>query len=106
MLRAIDQVALSAPLAFDSSSVTLSMTRMQDALNNRYNIVGLSYSRPLPYQTSIFVTAFKDFDDGKSFGFFGGLTMSLSDGISASSSVAKTRASLVGGVEVTKSQTL
>jgi len=104
--RAIDQIALSAPFAFDSSSVTLSMTRMQDALNNRYNIVGLSYSRPLPYQASLFVTAFKDFDDRKSFGFFGGLTMSLSDGISASSSVAKTGASLVGGVEVIKSQTL
>jgi outer membrane usher protein len=104
--RAIDQVALNAPLTFDSSSVTLSMTRMLDALQNRYDILGVSYSRSLPYNASLFITAFKDFDDKKSYGIFGGLTLSFSGGISAASSISKTGTGLVGGVEVIKSQPL
>jgi outer membrane usher protein len=104
--RTIDQVALNAPLTFDSSSITLSMTRMVDALQNRYDILGVSYSRALPYNASLFVTAFKDFDDENSYGVFGGLTVSFSGGISAASSVSNSGTGLVGGVEIIKSQPL
>lgn len=104
--RALDQVALNIPLSFDRSSVTVSMTRLIDAVNNRNAILATSYSRPLPYNASIFVTAFKDFDDKRSFGIFGGLTMSFGGGITAASSVSKTGSGLAGGVEVIKSQPL
>jgi outer membrane usher protein len=104
--RAIDQIAFNVPLRFDPSSVTISITRMQDALNNRNDILGVSYSRPLPCNASLFMTAFKDFADRKSFGIFGGLTMSFGDGMTATASIAKTGAGLAGGVEVIKSQPL
>jgi outer membrane usher protein len=104
--RALDQVALNIPLSFDRSSVTVSMTRLVDAVNNRNQILAASYSRPLPYNASVFLTAFKDFDDKRSFGIFGGLTMSFGGGITAASSVSKTGNGLAGGVEVIKSQPL
>jgi outer membrane usher protein len=104
--RSIDQVALNIPLTFDRSSVTLSMTRMLDALNNRYAILGLSYSRPLPYDASLFVTAFRDFDASKSYGIFAGLTISFGKGITAAASTSRTGAGTSGGVEVIKSQPL
>lgn len=104
--RALDQVALNIPLSFDRSSVTVSMTRLVDAVNNRNQILAASYSRPLPYNASVFMTAFKDFDDKRSFGIFAGLTMSFGSGITAASSVSKTGNGLAGGVEVIKSQPL
>jgi outer membrane usher protein len=104
--RAIDQVALSIPLTFDRSSVTLSMTRILDALRNRSEILGMSYTRPLPYDASLFVTAFKDFDDRKSYGIFGGLTISFGNGIIASGSLSKTGSGTTGGIEIIKSQPL
>jgi outer membrane usher protein len=104
--RALDQVALNIPLNFDRSSVTVSMTRLVDSLNNRNEILAMSYSRPLPYNTSIFATAFKDLDDKRSFGLFGGLTMSFGGGVTAASSVSKTGNGLSGGLEVIKSQPL
>lgn len=104
--RAIDQVALNIPLSFDTSSVMVSMTRLRDALDNRNSILAMSYSRPLPYDASLFVTGFKDFDDKRSFGIFAGLTMSFSGGISATASVSKTGTGFAGGIEVIKSQPL
>jgi outer membrane usher protein len=104
--RSIDQLALSVPLSFDHSSVTLSMTRMLDALNNRYAILGMSYTRPLLHDASLFLTAFKDFDDSKSYGFFGGLTISFGNGITAAASTSRTGSGVTGGVEVSKSQPL
>lgn len=104
--RAIDQVALNIPLSFDRSSVTVSMTRLVDAANNRNQILAASYSRPLPYNASFFMTAFKDFDDKRSFGLFGGLTMSFGGGITAASSVSRTGNGIAGGLEVIKSQPL
>jgi outer membrane usher protein len=104
--RAIDQLGLSIPLSFDPSSLTLSLTRMRDALDNRYDILGMSYSRPLTANSSLFVTAFKDFNDARSYGVFGGFTIALSDGITASSSASKTGSGVTGGVDVVKSQSL
>ncbi|HEY0328558.1 MAG TPA: fimbria/pilus outer membrane usher protein [Rhodopseudomonas sp.] len=103
--RDIDQLALSIPLGFDPSAVTLSMTRMQDALDNRYQILGLSYSRPLG-DASLFVSAFKDFDDRRSYGIFCGLTMSFNGGITATASGSKTGGGGNGGFEINKSQSL
>ena len=104
--RAIDQLALNIPIGFDRSSVTVSMTRLVDAANNRNDILAMSYSRPLPYNASLFATAFKDFDDRRSFGVYAGLTMSFGGGITAASSVSKAGNGLAAGLEVIKSQSL
>lgn len=104
--RALDQVALSVPLTFDTSAITVSMTRLVDAANNRNDILAMSWSRPLPYNASLFVTAFKDFEDKRSFGVFAGLTMSFGGGITAASTISQTGSGLAGGVEVIKSQPL
>jgi len=104
--RAIDQIGLNVPICFDVSSLTVSFTRMRDALDNRYEILGLSYSRPLPGNASLFVTGFKDFKDTRSYGVFGGITVSLGDGITASSSVSKAANGTSGGVDVVKSQSV
>ena len=93
-------------LSFDRSSVTVSMTRLLDSSKNSSEILAASYSRPLPFNASLFVTAFKDFDDKRSFGVFGGLTMSFGGGITATSSVSRTGNGLSAGVEVIRSQPL
>jgi outer membrane usher protein len=104
--RELDQIALNVPLRFDPSSLTVSFTRLQDPLNNRNDILGLTYTRPLPGNASLFFSGFKDFANPDSYGFFGGISLSLGGNISASSSVSNTGSGTSGGINVNKSQSL
>jgi outer membrane usher protein len=102
--RAIDQIAFNVPLSFDVSSLNISMTRMRDALDNRYDILGLSYSRPVTSTSSLFVTAFKDFANSRSYGLFGGLTMTFGGNVTATGVASKTAAETTGGIDLVKAQ--
>jgi outer membrane usher protein len=102
--KAIDQAALSVPLRFDPSSVTLSFTHLRDALDNSYEILGASYSRAIWRNTSLFVSGFEDFAGRRNFGVFAGITVALGNGITASASSSVTRSGIEGGVDVIKSQ--
>lgn len=104
--KAIDQAALSVPLGFDPAMLTLSLTRVTDARDYRYDILGASFSRPLTRNASLYASAFSDLGDRRNAGGMLGLSVSFADGISATASAASTRNGPSGGVEVVKAQPL
>lgn len=88
--RALDRISLSAPLRFDAGFVSASFIHSQRGDGLRNKMVTLSYSRPLPYQANIFVTAFADFGSVRNQGLFAGLTVPIMPGIYATSGVTHT----------------
>jgi outer membrane usher protein len=83
--RALDRITVSAPLAFDiKSSLSASFVHMQDAAGNLSEILSGSYSRSLPYNASLYATVFHDFGASNSTGVFVGLSVPLSESVSAS----------------------
>ena len=87
--RALDRITVSAPLAFDiKSSVSTSFIHMLDASGNLSQIVTGTYSRSLPCNASFHATVFQDFGTRRNTGLFVGLTMPLSESVSASAGVS------------------
>lgn len=88
--RALDRITISAPLAFDTkSSVSTSFVHMLDAAGNLSQIVSASYSRALPRNASLYATVFQDFGTNRNTGLFVGLTIPLSESVSASSGASR-----------------
>ena len=70
-----DQVSLSVPLCFDTSSVNLSYTDSLDYDGNANKIGTLSYSRPFFWDNStISLNVFNDFEHKDSYGAYATLT--------------------------------
>jgi outer membrane usher protein len=83
--RTLDRITVSAPFAFDvKSSVSASYLNMLDAAGNLSQILTASYSRSLPRNAAFYATVFHDFGTNRNTGVFVGLTMPLSDSVSAS----------------------
>jgi outer membrane usher protein len=71
----MDEVSLSIPLSFDTSSVNLSYTDSLDWDGNAYKIGTLSYSRPFFWENSfISLNGFNDFKQKSSYGAYAALT--------------------------------
>lgn len=100
---ALDQVALTFPLGFNRSVMTLSFTHVQDFTNGRSRILGATYNRPFLFGASLFATVFKDLDGEKAFGLFAGLSRSFGD-ISASTNVARGPTGTTAGFDLVKTQ--
>jgi outer membrane usher protein len=87
--RALDRITVGGPLRFDtSSSWGLSFVHQQDVLNNVSMLASVSYSRTLPYNASLFVTAFKDFGSLGSAGVLVGLSFPLGGSTSVSANMS------------------
>jgi len=82
--KAIDQFGLGVPVPFDSSSVSLNFTQLQNMLGNRTRVLGFSYSRPIIFGGSAFLSAFKDLANQRNFGFFAGLSFPFGNDITVS----------------------
>lgn len=82
--RAIDQFGLGVPIPFDSSSLSVNFTQLQNALGNRTRVLGFSYSRPIIFGGSAFLSAFKDLANERNFGFFAGLSFPFGNDITLS----------------------
>lgn len=88
--RALDRVTVSAPLAFDpKSSLSASYVHLLDTAGVLSEILTVSYSRALPRNASFYATAFQDFGTRPNTGFFAGLTIPLSESVSASTGAAR-----------------
>jgi len=85
--KALDQVSLGVPLFFDASSLNLSFTEIESVLGDRDRIIGLSYSRPFFHNSTVFASAFSDFENKDSFGIFAGISLPLGRNISSSMGV-------------------
>jgi len=56
--REVDRLSIGAPLPFDQSSISVSLSRMIYADKSRAMVASASWSRTLPFDISMFVTAF------------------------------------------------
>jgi outer membrane usher protein len=104
--KALDQVALAVPIGRDRSTITLSYTGVEDATTQRFDILGLSYSRRVFGNASFYAMAYRDFGDQRALGVFCGLTLPLGQSISASTGVTGGSSGIGTGVDVIKSQPL
>ena len=101
--RALDRITVSAPLWFDiKSSVSTSFLHMVDAAGRRSDILTASWSRTLPHNASIFATAFQDFGTNRNTGLFVGLSIPLSEQVSASSGASRGQGGTTYNTEIVK----
>jgi outer membrane usher protein len=101
---ALDRITFSTQAPFDAkASVSTSFVHMLDAAGNLSNIVTASYSRPMPYNASIFATVFRDLGTNKNTGVFAGLSMPLGDSMSVSTGVSRGQGGTTATVDAIKS---
>jgi len=86
--RGLDQIALSVPLSFDTSTLNLSYTQVETIDGDRSRLVGLSYSRKINNRVSFFASGFTDLAERGSFGVFAGLTVQLGQDMYGTTSVS------------------
>lgn len=90
--RAQDRLSFSLPVPYDQgSSVGVSLINQIGGDNLRSRLVSASYSRGLPFNASVYVTAFKDFGETRNTGVFLGLSAPLGPKLSASAGVSASR---------------
>jgi outer membrane usher protein len=82
--RTLAQVTVGVPTPLDFSNLNLSYTHFTDAEGERSRIVGMSYSQTVFERSTLYATAFKDLDDGDSFGVYAGISVPFGDDITAS----------------------
>ena len=101
--RALDRVTISAPLWFDiKSSVSASFLHLVDAAGARSDILTASWSRSLPHNASVYATAFQDFGTNRNSGLFVGLSIPLSEQVSASTGASRGQGGTAYNTEIVK----
>jgi outer membrane usher protein len=101
---ALDRITFSAPMPFDpKASLSASFVHLVDASRHVSDIVTASYSRPMPYNASLFATVFHDFGNNKNTGIFGGLSLPLGDSASMSTGVSRGQGGTTASVDAVKS---
>ncbi|GGD27611.1 fimbrial biogenesis outer membrane usher protein [Aureimonas glaciei] len=83
---AINQIAVSLPLVFDPSSVSLSFTEVTAVDDQKKSVVGLSYSRKINKTGAVYLSGFKDLAS-EAFGVSAGLTLPLGEDYSTTASL-------------------
>jgi len=89
--RFLDTVSASVPLTFDKGSVSAGFVHLGTVDGKVSDIVTVSYSRPLPWEASLFVTAFTDLKDKNTGGIFAGISVPLGKSTFASAGINQTR---------------
>lgn len=82
--RSLDQISLSTQLSFDEASLNFSYTQLETFDERKSRLLGLSVTRPIGENGNVFITAYKDLADKKSYGIFAGLSWTFGGGISTS----------------------
>src|SRR3974390_152433 len=86
--KALNRISIGAPLPFDRASLSANYVQSIDGNGVRSNIISATLSVGLPYEASLFATAFTDAGDNKTTGFFAGISMPLGGSVTASTSVS------------------
>ncbi len=100
-VKALDTASISFPL-FDFSSFSIACLRQELEDGKVSELLNVSYSRPLAYGASLYVTAFADLRDKNTSGIFVGLSMQLGKDINAAAGVTRTRDGMNYSVEAMK----
>jgi outer membrane usher protein len=86
--KALDRISVGGPLPFDKTSLSVSFINLIEADNSRSAILAASLTRQLPWNASLYATAFVDIDHRNSGGLFAGLSIPFGADISASIGVS------------------
>jgi outer membrane usher protein len=101
--RALDRITVGGPLPFDAiSSWSVSVIHETDASNNVSRLASVSYSRTLPFNTSVFAAAFKDFGTTGGVGILLGLAIPLGQTAAISSTVSSGQGGAVGTLDASQ----
>ncbi len=84
--KALDQISLAIPLAFDSSSLNLSFTHIEDDEDDS-KVASVSYNRQLFTNTTLFASAYADIEDIDDFGAYAGISMQWGGGLTSAAGV-------------------
>ncbi len=87
--KAVSQVGLGIPLSVDASSFNVTYTQLTTALGDSTRVIGVSYSRSVPYGGTAFVSAYRTLDSGGGLGLFAGLSFPLGGNITVSTGVER-----------------
>lgn len=102
--RAVDRFSIGAFVPFDhAANWSLSFLHQLDGANNLSKILSASYSRPLPFQASLFTTVFTDFGTDRNTGIILGLTIPLGQSASVTSNVSSGQGGATATVDAVKS---
>ena len=100
--RELDQIGLSFPLGFDPSTLSVSLARIRTEFDETSEIAGLSWSRALPGNASLFASGFASLD-GRQAGLYAGLSFPLGERINGQIAGFADSEILGGTAEITRS---
>jgi outer membrane usher protein len=85
----LHRITLGSQLPFDQkANVSGSFVYLKDALGASSRILTATYSRPLAFNASFFMTGFRDLGSKSNTGIFAGLTLPLGDNMAVSAGVS------------------
>lgn len=93
--RELDRAAISFPLPLTGANFSFGFINQQAADGEKSRIVTASLSRRLPFNASLFVTAFNDFANRNTRGIFAGISVPL-DAMTSATAAASERAGSLG----------
>jgi len=101
---ALDRVTIGGRLPFDpSSSWGFSLVHQHDFAGDISKLASLSYSRVLPWNVSIFATAYKDFGTTRSTGLLFGLSIPIGPSISVAANLSTGAGGAIGSLSASQS---
>ena len=86
----LDTVSVSAALPYKLGNVGAGFLHLETADGKRSDIVNMSYSRPLFWDASLYLSAFVDLKDKKTAGVFAGMSIPFGEAKSASVGASQT----------------
>jgi outer membrane usher protein len=102
--RVLDRVTVGGPLYLGAaSSWGVDFVHQRDGSGDVSRLVSLSYTRPLPYQASLFATAFRDFGTIHSAGALLGISLPLGGSASGSATLSSAPGGATGTLQASRS---
>lgn len=102
--KALDQISVSLPPIFEKTNLNFSHARVETAEANKSNTLSASISRSIGENGNMFVSAYTDLERKRSFGVFAGLSWTLGDNKSISTSVSANEKATGVTTELMKSE--
>lgn len=102
--KAVDQFSVSLPQLPENINLNFSYTQIKTAESNKSRILGMTASRAIGKSGNIFLSAYKDIDNNKTFGIFAGVSWTLNENISTSGGISANGDSLTASAEIVKSE--
>ncbi len=102
--KALDQVSVSLPPMFNDTNLNFSYAQIETADFDKSRILGMTATRPFGEKGNMFMSAYTDLARKDSFGVFAGLSWSLGNNTTASTSLSSDETGATATAEIMKSE--